>query len=73
MLLARGADPNARITTTAAMDMGDKGYPTKGAFETSNCGTGDLARRHTALGRGQRVERRRYICRLPFEDGQCCR
>ena len=42
MLLARGADPNARITTTASMDMGDKGYPTKGAFETSNCGTGDL-------------------------------
>lgn len=42
MLLARGADPNARIATTAAMDMGDKGYPRKGAFHTSNTGTGDL-------------------------------
>ena len=41
-LLARGANPNARITTTATMDMGDKGYPTKGAFETYSLGTGDL-------------------------------
>ena len=40
-LLARGADPNARITTTG-MFMADKGYPTKGAFETYSLGTGDL-------------------------------
>ena len=40
-LLARGADPNARITTTG-MFMSDKGYPKKGAFETYSCGTGDL-------------------------------
>ena len=40
-LLARGADPNARITTTA-MFMSHIGYPTKGAFETFACGTGNL-------------------------------
>ena len=41
-LLARGADPNARITITAAMDMSDIGYPRKGAFETVARGTGNL-------------------------------
>ena len=40
-LLARGADPNARITTSA-MIMFYVGYPKKGAFETYACGTGDL-------------------------------
>ena len=41
-LLARGADPNARIMITAAMDMSDIGYPRKGAFETVARGTGNL-------------------------------
>ncbi len=40
-LLARGADPNAR-TTTSAMFMSYIGYPKKGAFEPFACGTGDL-------------------------------
>ncbi|MEE2637544.1 MAG: ankyrin repeat domain-containing protein [Acidobacteriota bacterium] len=40
-LLARGADPNARITPWA-MFMNYIGYPTKGAFEPFACGTGDL-------------------------------
>jgi ankyrin repeat protein len=40
-LLAKGADPNGRITTSA-MFMGYIGYPTKGAFETHSVGTGDL-------------------------------
>jgi len=40
-LLASGADPNARITTSA-MIMFYIGYPKKGAFETFACGTGDL-------------------------------
>ena len=40
-LLAHGADPDARITTTA-MQMSYVGYPTKGAFERFACGTGDL-------------------------------
>ena len=40
-LLASGADPNARITTSA-MIMFYVGYPKKGAFETFACGTGDL-------------------------------
>ena len=40
-LLARGADPNARITTSA-MFMNYIGYPKKGAFEPFACGTGDL-------------------------------
>ena len=40
-LLARGADPNARITTSALI-MFYVGHPTKGAFETYACGTGDL-------------------------------
>jgi ankyrin repeat protein len=40
-LLARGADPNARIDTSA-MFMSYIGYPKKGAFETYACGTGDL-------------------------------
>jgi ankyrin repeat protein len=40
-LLARGADPNARITASA-MVMTYIGYPKKGAFEPFACGTGDL-------------------------------
>lgn len=40
-LLARGADPNSRITTSA-MFMDYIGYPKKGAFEPFSCGTGDL-------------------------------
>ena len=40
-LLARGADPNARITTSG-MIMLYAGYPTKGAFATYTCGVGDL-------------------------------
>lgn len=41
-LLAKGADPNARITRSA-MVMDYIGYPKKGAFEPFACGTGDLA------------------------------
>lgn len=40
-LLEHGADPNARITTSA-MIMSYIGRPTKGAFEPFACGTGDL-------------------------------
>ena len=40
-LLAHGADPNARITSSA-MIMSYIGYPKKGAFEPFSCGTGDL-------------------------------
>ena len=40
-LLERGADVNARITTSA-MFMSYIGYPTKGAFEGFATGTGDL-------------------------------
>ena len=40
-LLAHGADPNARITTSAML-MDYIGYPRKGAFEPFACGTGDL-------------------------------
>jgi serine/threonine-protein phosphatase 6 regulatory ankyrin repeat subunit B len=40
-LLAKGADPNARITSSAMM-MSYIGYPKKGAFEPYACGTGDL-------------------------------
>jgi ankyrin repeat protein len=40
-LLAKGADPNGRITTSA-MFMGYIGYPKKGAFEPFSTGTGDL-------------------------------
>ena len=40
-LLARGADPNARITASAML-MSYIGYPRKGAFEPFACGTGDL-------------------------------
>ena len=40
-LLARGADPNARIVTSA-MFMSYIGYPKKGAFEPFAVGTGDL-------------------------------
>ena len=40
-LLEHGADPNARITTSA-MIMSYIGYPKKGAFEPFACGTGDL-------------------------------
>ena len=40
-LLARGADPNARISSSAML-MDYIGYPRKGAFEPFACGTGDL-------------------------------
>jgi uncharacterized protein len=40
-LLAKGADPNARITSSALM-MVYIGYPKKGAFEPFACGTGDM-------------------------------
>ena len=40
-LLAHGADPNGRITSSA-MVMNYIGYPRKGAFEPFACGTGDL-------------------------------
>ena len=40
-LLAAGADPNARITSSA-MIMSYIGLPKKGAFEPYACGTGDL-------------------------------
>ncbi|MEE2638642.1 MAG: ankyrin repeat domain-containing protein [Acidobacteriota bacterium] len=40
-LLARGADPNGRITTSAML-MSYIGWPRKGAFEPFACGTGDL-------------------------------
>ena len=40
-LLARGADPNVRIQASA-MIMNYIGRPTKGAFESYACGTGDL-------------------------------
>ena len=40
-LLARGANPNARVTTSA-MIQSYVGYPKKGAFEPFACGTGDL-------------------------------
>ncbi len=40
-LLARGADPNARITASAML-MSYIGYPRKGAFEPFAPGTGDL-------------------------------
>ena len=40
-LLARGADPNARISASAML-MDYIGYPRKGAFEPFACGTGDL-------------------------------
>ncbi len=41
-LLARGADPNGRITMSA-MFMAYVGYPKKGAFEPYATGTGDLS------------------------------
>ena len=40
-LLARGAEPNVRIDTSA-MIMNYIGHPKKGAFESYACGTGDL-------------------------------
>ena len=40
-LLAAGADPDGRITTSAML-MNYVGYPKKGAFEPFACGTGDL-------------------------------
>jgi ankyrin repeat protein len=40
-LIERGADVNARITTSALF-MSYIGYPKKGAFEPFACGTGDL-------------------------------
>jgi ankyrin repeat protein len=41
LLIARGADPNARIDKMA-LHTGYIGYPTKGAFEPFTNGTGDL-------------------------------
>lgn len=40
-LVAKGADVNARIETSA-MFMSYVGYPKKGAFEPFSCGTGDI-------------------------------
>jgi len=40
-LLAKGANPNGRISSSA-MIMSYIGYPKKGAFEPFACGTGDL-------------------------------
>ena len=40
-LLEHGADPSGRITTTTML-MDYIGHPTRGAFETFACGTGDL-------------------------------
>ena len=40
-LLARGADPNARITTTAVV-LGYLARPRRGAFEQNSVGTGDV-------------------------------
>ena len=40
-LLARGADPNARITTTAVV-LGYLATPRRGAFERNSVGTGDV-------------------------------
>src|SRR5262245_39217058 len=40
-LLARGADPNARIVNSAVFEPW-LAYPRKGAFESYSCGTGDL-------------------------------
>ena len=40
-LLARGADPNSRITNSAVFEPW-LAYPRKGAFERYSCGTGDL-------------------------------
>ena len=40
-LLAYGADPNERLTTTTML-MSYIGYPERGAFERFACGTGDL-------------------------------
>ena len=40
-LLARGADPNVRVSTSA-MFMSYIGHPKRGAFEPFACGTGDL-------------------------------
>jgi len=40
-LLAKGADVNARLNTSAML-MSYIGYPKKGAFEPFACGTGDL-------------------------------
>ena len=57
-LLAAGADPNVRITTSAML-MSYVGHPTKGAFESFSCGTGDLrgatplwVAAHDAAGQG---------------------
>ena len=55
-LLAQGADPNSRITTSA-MFMNYVGYPKKGAFEPYACGTGDLtARRRSGSRPSPRTE-----------------
>lgn len=41
-LLARGADPNARIINSTVLEA-HLAYPWKGAFEPYSCGTGDLS------------------------------
>jgi ankyrin repeat protein len=60
-LLARGADVNARITTSAVFEPW-LAYPRLGAFESYSCGTGDLRdatplwlASHAANGIGGRV------------------
>jgi len=60
-LIARGADVNARITTSAVFEPW-LAYPRKGAFESYSCGTGDLRDAtplwlvsHAANGIGGRV------------------
>ena len=63
-LLERGADPNARITTSA-MFMTYIGYPTKGAFEPFACGTGDLRGATPALGGRLHRQRGRVPGRAP--------
>jgi len=47
-LLAHGADPNQRIDHST-MFFRYIGYPTKGAFESFACGTGDSPRRDPAV------------------------
>ena len=56
-LLARGADPNARITASAML-MSYIGYPSEGGVRTLRLRHRRPARRHAAVGRGLRHERR---------------
>ena len=57
-LLAKGADPNARITTSA-MSMSYIGYPDEGRVRTVRLRHRRPARRDAALGRRLRRQRRR--------------